>query len=311
MVQDLDPEHRKAPDRLLRKVIFLGRKPGLAGALGRWAGKRVGWRLRYGSRVIIDAPDEYMQSHMLWFGAYEGGVIEVLLCLVHAGDVFLDVGGNMGQYAVTLGHEGARVHAFEPVPRLARRLRENIRLNGLTSTVTLVEAAVSRERGEAKLYVRGREDDGSHSLIAGVAATTMEEITVPTIRLDDYVAKNGLRKVKAIKIDVEGAEAFVLDGAQGLFASADAPIVLVETSDSMAAGIGETAGSVLERLFRHGYRAFRMDELVPCLREVTPENVPPTVGNYLCLPPGSPAMEIVEPLLNAFRLRGLLRDDEY
>lgn len=305
-----EAEQREASDRLLRKVIFTGRKPGLAGALGRWAGTRLGWKLRYGSRMIIDAPDEYIQAHMLWFGAYEPGVIEVILCLLDPEDVFVDVGANVGQYAVVMGREGARIHAFEPVPRLAARLRENLRLNGIHRSVTLVQAAVSSSQGEAKLYIRGREDDGSHSLLLGVSANTVDEITVPTVTLDHYLAANALDRVAVVKIDVEGAEAFVLDGAEKLLSGAHPPVVVIETGDGMAKAIGETAGSVLGRMFRHGYRIFQMDELLPRLREITAESVPPGVANYLCVPAGSPALKKVEPLVNPIWLQGLFGKDE-
>src|SRR5437764_15085098 len=82
--------------RVLRRIISGGSGTGLAAKIGKWAGRRIGWPLSFGPKVIIDAPAEYMQSHMLWYGAYEPEVAEALLSVTKHGGLFLEPGGYRG-----------------------------------------------------------------------------------------------------------------------------------------------------------------------------------------------------------------------
>ena len=99
-----------------------------------------------------------------------------------------DVGANIGYHTLGAAATGARVYAFEPVPRLRNRLADNLRLNGLERRVVASELALSNRNGSAELYLARRLDDGSHSLIPGVPAHSVECITVQTVRLDDHSA---------------------------------------------------------------------------------------------------------------------------
>jgi hypothetical protein len=88
-----------------------------------------------------------------------------------------------------------------------------------------------------------------------------------------------------VKIDVEGYEARVLDGAAGILRSAQPPFVVIETADRLADTIGESARSVLGRLLRAGYRIWRIPDVGRSLEAVPENKISPELNNYLAAHP--------------------------
>jgi len=269
---------------LVNAIIRSNRKLDIIAFLGRAWCRRVGWRLVCGPRVLIDQPQEFIQSEILLHGIYEPEVAAAILAVIHPGDLFLDVGANIGIHSLIAAYHGARVHAFEPVPRLAKRLKINAAINRLESRITLFEFALSNKEGEAAFYVASRKDDGSHSLIKGVPATSIETIIVKTTTLDHHLEKFGRITPALIKIDVEGAESLVLDGANITLTRPERPILIIETGDRLAEVIGESARSVLGRLFDRNFRVFRLRNEAECLLEIDVDEIPSSVCNYLAVP---------------------------
>lgn len=284
------------PRRFLRPLVKSAALPGPAGALGRYSGRVLGWPLECGYRLIIDNPDEWIQRTIIDACVYEPNIELTIRALLSPGDVFFDVGANVGYHTLNAAATGAGVYAFEPVPRLRHRLAGNLRLNGLERRVVVSELALSNQSGTAAFYLAKRLDDGSHSLIPGVEARSVERITVRTERLDDHVQASGTPLPTVMKVDVEGAEALVLDGAQALLDGASAPAVIIETADRLADRIDETASSVLARLFRRDYAIFRIPEASGRLQRMTPEQVNGDLANYVAIPSNSA-------LVNRLRMR--------
>ncbi len=131
--------------------------------------------------------------------SYEPDAWTRLLDLIEPGERFVDVGGNIGLYTIAAARRGARVTVFEPDPAAARDLRHHLRLNG--TDATLVEAAAGSAAGEILMSLQG--DLESHTTAAGAP--------VPCVRLDEVI-----EACDVLKIDVEGAELAVLQGAERL-----------------------------------------------------------------------------------------------
>jgi FkbM family methyltransferase len=273
--------------------------PGLWGRVGRYCGQTLGWPLECGYRLIIDDPTEWIQRTIVDSCVYEPNIGAIIAALLGPGDTFFDVGANIGYHTLGAAATGARVYAFEPVPRLRNRLVDNLRLNGRERRVAASELALSHRNGSAELYVARRVDDGSHSLIPGVPAESVECITVQTVRLDDHVHAGGAPPPTVMKIDVEGAEALVLDGAVALLDGATPPAVIVETADRLADQIQETASSVLARLFQRGFHVFRIPEAAGRLEPVRPDRVSGELANYVAVPAGSPLLDRLRTRLQA------------
>jgi FkbM family methyltransferase len=265
--------------------------PGLPGLVGRYCGHTLGWPLECGYRLIIDDPTEWIQQTIIDSCTYEPNLGLIIAALLGPRATFFDVGANFGYHTLGAAATGARVYAFEPVPRLRQRLAGNLRLNGLERRVIVSEYALSDRSGSADFYLAKRRDDGSHSLIAGVQAQSIDRITVRTTRLDDYLQASGAPPPTVVKIDVEGAEALVLDGAGALLDSATPPAVIIETADRLADQIQESASSVLARLFRRGFQVFRIPEAGGRLQSIVPERVSGDLANYVAVPAGGPLLD--------------------
>jgi len=136
------------------------------------------------------------------------------------GGVFVDVGANVGTYALALArHVGARgkVIAIEPHPISFARLSFNNAASRFTQ-VNLVAAAAGPADGE--LMIATDDDNlGASHIVTGTAAR--DAIKVPSWRLERILGEAGVSKVDALKIDVEGFEDRVLTGF-----FADAPVSL-------------------------------------------------------------------------------------
>jgi FkbM family methyltransferase len=131
-----------------------------------------------------------------------------------AGGVFVDVGANVGTYALALGrHVGAngKVIAIEPHPVTHARLAFNLSASGFTQ-VALVAAAAGPSDGELMIETDGGNLGASH-IVTGKLSDNA--IRVPSLRLQRILDNAGVRHVDALKIDIEGFEDRVLTGFFG------------------------------------------------------------------------------------------------
>jgi FkbM family methyltransferase len=147
------------------------------------------------------------------FGTSEPAVQAFLAEWLRPGDVFYDVGANVGFFtllAARLVEPEGRVYAFEPVPANVSALKENVSLNAL-SNVQIVEAAVAEETGTALLAVQGSLTSRLASDSEPLAA---DAIRVAVVSLDDAVQRRGFRSPRVVKIDAEGSELAVLRGME-------------------------------------------------------------------------------------------------
>ncbi|MFY9953729.1 FkbM family methyltransferase [Bradyrhizobium sp.] len=137
--------------------------------------------------------------------------LEFLRAHTPSGGVFVDVGANVGTYAMVLArHVGAngRVIAIEPHPVTFARLSFNNAASGFTQ-VNLVAAAAGPADGELMIETDGDNLGASH-IVRGTAAR--DAIRVPSWRLQRILEEAGVSEVDALKIDVEGFEDRVLTG---------------------------------------------------------------------------------------------------
>ena len=122
-----------------------------------------------------------------------------------AGGVFVDVGANVGTYALVLARDvgtNGKVIAVEPHPVTHARLQFNNMASGYSQT-RLLAAAVSDSDGEVLIETDGDNLGASHVV---TSAATASAIKVPALRLQRILEEAGIAKVDALKIDIEGFE---------------------------------------------------------------------------------------------------------
>lgn len=151
--------------------------------------------------------------------------LSLLKKFVSPADTSIDVGANLGLYTRTLAGLSKRVHAFEPSPTMATLLRQTSARN-----VIVHETALSDSDGSAALHIPRAGDHLTHSLASlEPAAVADKDVLVAKVerkRLDTVIQGD----VTFVKVDVEGHELSVLQGASGLIEHCR-PVFLVEVEN--------------------------------------------------------------------------------
>ncbi len=129
------------------------------------------------------------------------------------GDTVLDIGANIGMFAMFLSSicNGIRVHCFEPAASTRDRLISNIHRNRLEESVAVYPYAVWNQQGKRRL--NHSISSGDYSLFDRNSGQLDHHEFVTCIRLSEAVRMCGCEKVHLLKIDVEGAEPEILEGA--------------------------------------------------------------------------------------------------
>lgn len=178
--------------------------------------------------------------------------------MLRPGDLFVDVGANIGIYTIFMLELGARVIAFEPDPHNAARVREHLELNGYSAEV--IEKAVSDHCGVMR-FTQGL-DSYNHLVLAGE-----EGVEVQATTLDDVL---GEQVVDGVKIDVEGAERLVLEGASRALAAHRIKLLQLEWSrDAVQNTMAEDRSPVADLLRGNGYALYRQDRHRGDLHKIT------------------------------------------
>ena len=217
----------------------------------------------------LDADDAAVAPHLAMDGFWEAWNSVALTRHVQRGWRVADVGANHGYFTLLLaslvGEEG-RVFAVEPNPHLVHLLGRTVRMNGFDDRVTLLPYAAGAKNGEGELRVpRGFTGDGSMTL---ERPGNVMSCPVPQRRLDELIDA----PIDFLRIDAEGADYDVLDGALGLLPTDRAVSVLLEHH----APYHKQPAHALERLIAVGFT----------LRYVTYEGdlVPATIADLAAQP---------------------------
>ncbi len=212
-------------------------------------------RLDQGFRMNLDLQDPE-QLKVYFYGHYhERYEADLVRRLLNDDDVFWDVGANVGYFtlvaATALANRG-QIAAFEPGKNAYQRLTENVSLNPYRNIQTF-DVAVSDREGEAVLHVAGDIADSSASLYPAGQTQVRHEVC-RTVSLDHFRRVQGGHPPDLIKLDVEGAELAVLQGARGLI-SATPPLLLVEMEEKNLRAAGASKAAIQAFLKDYGYRA--------------------------------------------------------
>lgn len=227
-----------------------------------------------GTRLLVRRGDSAATGN-LYFGLHEAEGMAFVGHLLREGDLFVDVGANIGAYTVlAAGVCGARVRAYEPVPAVYRSLLQNVALNGLGHRVSAQAVAVGGAPGRVRMTAG--LDVINHVLTDADAEAA--GVDVPVVTLDALLADRAPGPF-FLKIDVEGYEAAVIAGAAATLAAPDLLGVLLELTPQ-AGRYGFDDAALHAGLLARGYTAHDYD---PRRRALTPRREAVRRGNMLYL----------------------------
>jgi FkbM family methyltransferase len=263
---------------LIQTLRFIARHPlnrnDKLGSVLRFARWQLGSRLVPGDVIcpwingsrFLARPGETGITGNIYTGLHEFADMGFLLHFLRPGDLFVDVGANVGSYTIlACAAAGARGIAFEPVPATHQRLRDNVRLNELEERVRCLNMGVGARPGTLA-FTRDR-DATNHALAPGERAANAIDVEVTSLD----VALAGEAPV-LMKIDVEGYETPVIEGARETLSRPSLATVIMELNGSgLRYGFDEAA--ILAQMAALGFGTYSYDPLERRLVELDGKNL--------------------------------------
>lgn len=208
-----------------------------------------------GHKMFLDSTDSL---ELLTREVYHPLLTDLVKKEVKEGDVVLDIGAHIGYFtlifAKLVGKKG-KVFAFEPEPNNFELLRKNVETNGYKNVV-LVQRAVSNKNEKNKLYL-SKDCSGMHKIKN--SGHSRYFIQMKTIKLDDYF-KNYDGNIDFIKMDIEGAEAWALEGMSLLLARSKKVKIITEFYPLAFKEFNIKSKEFLNFFIKHGFKFYDLNE---------------------------------------------------
>jgi FkbM family methyltransferase len=178
--------------------------------------------------------------------------------------IVIDVGANLGWHSVHSANYDAveRIVAFEPDPFNAWLLDRNLTINAIDKVI-VDASAVGAERGSARLYRYKPSNKGRHSVLKDYGLGSR---LVPMVDVDSAIDSLGLgdRRVLMIKIDVEGYEPSVIEGARRTLSRTD--VLITEYTPSLSRSGNLSTDEMTGRLVAGGFVPHLLDDIGAIVR---------------------------------------------
>jgi FkbM family methyltransferase len=207
---------------------------------------------RYNFKLYLDLR-QYHISFGIMSGEYEKFDVGLIKAIVPDDGQFIDVGGNVGYYSLSVAARPAfrgKILAFEPLPKLWDLFNRSIQENGFADRLSVRQLALADVPGEMRLSNAEDTSNAGATRLVADSDTTKTNRSVEVETLDRVVG--GMRP-DAMKVDIEGAEGLFLEGAKHTIAT-HKPTLLMEINRDMLAVLSKTTpGSIHRRLSELGY----------------------------------------------------------
>jgi FkbM family methyltransferase len=204
---------------------------------------------------------EMLQRQFYFFGTYflEEDLLRCWETAAKGAEFILDVGANAGIYslAALAIQPDATVHAFEPTPEIAARLRETAKLNSLDG-LQVHELAVFSDNGEAVLKrLRGDfgDNEGMNFVARDIGDTETERVR--TVCIDQFCQDHAIDHIDLMKLDIQGQEHAALQGAKRLINSGNIGKIFMELNWAESTAVACPATESIQLLEEAGYRFSR------------------------------------------------------
>lgn len=205
-----------------------------------------------GARFWIDPVSNFGQRVASAAG-YEPEVAALVKAVLRQGDVFVDAGANEGYFSILAARQGARTLALEPQSRLIPIITTNVSLNDADG-VKICHLALSNREGTLELHLGPSVNTGSSTFFS--RGGTSEEVSA--VPLDVLVDREGIERIRLLKVDCEGAESLIIPGAARTLAERRIDFISLEFHSDI---IGGAACEAIGRTLRDsGYELATIDD---------------------------------------------------
>jgi len=205
-----------------------------------WLKPELKARTVFGDQMVVGTHC-ILGKRIYYFGIWEPNLTRYVLDQLREGDVFIDVGANIGYFSIlagkAVGNSGSVV-AIEALPQTFDRLRLNLELNE-TRNCRSIGVAAWNTPGEISLFAKAGRPDGTSTAIRAWAERwgNQQEFRVPSAPLASLLTADEISRARIIKIDVEGAEWRVLESMCGMMPQCrpDLEVIVELTKDGLEA----------------------------------------------------------------------------
>jgi FkbM family methyltransferase len=206
---------------------------------------------------VLAFANEDVGREIAYLRSYEPIDVGFLRTQIRRDDICLDLGANTGFYTLMMAKHANRgsVHAFEPVPLYRLTVQLAAEINGFTHIKTH-DVAIGAIDGFSHF---SQSSDGAYSsLRPSGRRSERRSLHVQVRTLDSYLKDGTFPRVDVIKMDVEGAEALVIEGGRTLLSSQQLRprILMIELFDDNLRPFGTSISDVTSRMHAFGYRPF-------------------------------------------------------
>lgn len=174
-------------------------------------------QLEFDRSILLDLnPNDVGHQDIILNGFYEYKLTSLITSLASKGGIMLDVGANYGYFSTLWANKkpNNKVHAFEASPLNLAPLENNIKNNNLSNCITLNPFAAGNENGIIKFNLANEQNQTGWGGISVDTNTSLIEVKV--ITLDKYCSDNNISEIEVLKIDTEGADTWVIYGAENM-----------------------------------------------------------------------------------------------
>lgn len=245
------------------------------------------FRNRWGHQLCLSY-SYHIDRQILLHGTYDNRLHNVIERRVKPGAVCMDVGANLGEMTLHMASKakpGGLVYSFEPVPHVYRRLAAHITRNGFENMVKASQLALSNVNGPVNLAFgdENADNQGLGSLVNGCRDGLTERVQVQGCTLDAFVLQQGIIRIDFMKIDIQGAEWFLLQGGGHVFTDMG-PDLLMEVSPVDLAPIGKDSRQLAQLVESFGYHIYSLRADGTPDRRLPASSLAPafTASNVLC-----------------------------
>lgn len=231
----------------------------------------------FGGELEVDARD-IIGKHIYYFGIWEPNLTHWIERRLRPGDLFIDVGANVGYYSLLaskLVGDSGKVVAVEALPQIFSRLEHNLRQNG-AKNVRAVNAAAWDKPEKVRIFTREEALSGATTLMFEWANRWQlkQQLEIDARPLSVILTPAEIKAARLMKIDVEGAEWHIISEMTSWLAHTEADLeIMIEISRSMMEVQRKGLQDIL-RLFAmfgfHGYRIQNDYRASACIERNTP-----------------------------------------
>ena len=228
-----------------------------------WLGSDVKTRTIFGDQMMVNTSERLGRS-IYYFGIWEPNLTYYVLDHLQEGDVFIDVGANVGYYSILAGKavgETGGVVAIEAAPQTFEQLCVNLKLNAIQNC-RLLKLAAWNGPGEISFFAKADRSDVTSTANPELAQKwgNQREFKVPCAPLSSALTAGEAAKARLIKIDVEGAEWRVLEGMSDMISQCRPDMeVVVELAQEGLDAAGKKCDDVVDLFRRWGFRPYLLD----------------------------------------------------